>query len=156
MVNATLVLESDEQIKADLEVAKSLADDIEHQISQHANTLPDVARKMAKALSCVSTTDDPKWLANVLVEHLNAFVKDENIQPDIQMMVSTRAECSDAIVEHPYIVAYEEEDGEYSLGVLGLLNGMIALSGYRIAAIYRAGRLSSFGLIRIDSEGVDA
>lgn len=119
----------------DISNAIAFAQDIEHQIACHADTLPEVTRRVATALVALAERNQPDWFAKELVEKLNILLENRDVARDIGKLIDTRVPCSDATANHRHISTYDGEDGP-RLGVLGLLNGLLFLSEKTVCATF--------------------
>jgi hypothetical protein len=76
---------------------------------------------------------DNSQLADVLIERLNHLISDLDVRKDISTLIETRVACSAATLDHPTIQASsparaaDGATGAPSVGVLGLLNGLVGV-----------------------------
>lgn len=61
-------------------------------------------------------------LAKQIVEFVNDLMASD---PDaVRSLFESRTACNETIAAHPTVVVGDDEDGEFTLGLLGLLNGL--------------------------------
>jgi hypothetical protein len=89
-----------------------------------------------------------------VVAYLNELVSLD--RDAMEHLIETRVRCNDKIVEHPTVQVMKGEDGNMTVGLLGILNGLVGTQpdesskpgwGF-IAASYDDGKLVKF--VRID------
>jgi hypothetical protein len=78
-----------------------------------------------------------KQIAERFVATLNELVELDN--KAIRNLILNKVECNEAIADHPTVQVGLQCDGQYSIGALGLLNGLVGIQddgwGY-IAAVF--------------------
>jgi hypothetical protein len=68
---------------------------------------------------------------NKAVEAMNQALKDD---PEaIQKLLDFRVPCNEKLANHPTVQVRQEADGTFSVGALGLLNGVLGESQGRLA-----------------------
>ena len=67
-------------------------------------------------------------LADVVITRLNAILSSsEEVRSDIERLVETRIPCSPGTLAHPTIQAVGNPSGGFTIGFLGLLNGLVGV-----------------------------
>lgn len=84
---------------------------------------------------------------NAFLGYLNNIVKHD---PEaLTSIIEHRVDCSDFLINHPNIPVYKCPDDVYRIGMLGIIQGFFAESGYKIVANYAEdGWISSFSLTK--------
>jgi hypothetical protein len=77
-------------------------------------------------------------LADEIIARLNELIKNDDVRSIIQRLINNRLECVTALDEHPTVQAVGIEGGGFSVGLLGILNGIVGYDeknegGYIIA-----------------------
>ena len=79
-----------------------------------------------------------KELARRFIDTLNGLVKLD--REAIEKLILHRVECNEELSNHPTVQVRQEQKNEYSLGTLGLLNGLVGIQddgwGYIAANFY--------------------
>jgi hypothetical protein len=71
---------------------------------------------------------EDELLADTIIERLNRLLEDPYVRADIETLIETRVPCSKATLDHPTIQAVVvEENGTPTIGLLGLLNGLVGV-----------------------------
>jgi hypothetical protein len=85
-----------------------------------------------------------------VVELLNGLCQSDPVA--MGKLIENRVPCSDTLIEHPSIQVISNENGQTTLGVLGILNGFFGadVNGWGAIAAVREedGRVTEFKVIR--------
>lgn len=82
-----------------------------------------------------------KELAQEIITRLNRLieVEDEDIKDDIFRLMKNKIQCYSTIEDHPYITVDSKMDSvctnHYFLGTLGILNGILESTDFKIAMV---------------------
>lgn len=66
---------------------------------------------------------EPEALADYIIKFLNELAEADPAL--MHKLVETRVPCNEVIAEHPTVQVQKVEDGEYVVGLLGILNGIV-------------------------------
>ena len=66
-----------------------------------------------------------KELAQSICTRLNTLLEDPGVREALQLLIETRVPVSEAVADHPTIQCQGESPTECSVGILGMLNGII-------------------------------
>ena len=67
-------------------------------------------------------------LADVIIDRLNALIRDSEIANDLAKLIEARVHCSLKASEHPSLQVLQIKEGEPPLlGFLGVLNGLVGV-----------------------------
>jgi hypothetical protein len=93
-----------------------------------------------------ATMLENKELAQTICDRLNTLLQDPGVREALQKLIDTRVPVSEDVANHQTIQCQEESPTECSLGLLGVLNGIIGGSpGYLMASLNDdSGELLSF------------
>ena len=82
-----------------------------------------------------------------ICELLNSLLKIDH--DAIEQLVETRVPCNEALANHPNVPVLLLDDGQTKVGLLGILNGIIAGAGDDriLVGIYDENKLMKFELI---------
>ncbi len=70
--------------------------------------------------------DSRRRLAERIAKLLNDVI-DETDPEELGIFLAHRVSCSRALADHPTVQVLTEEDGTLSVGILGLLNGLVGV-----------------------------
>ena len=91
-------------------------------------------------------------LAQIICTRLNTLLEDPGVREALQLLINTRVPVNEAVADHPTIQCSGTNPSEYSVGFLGIINGIIGGKGGHFIANFddNSGQLLHFGTRTID------
>jgi len=87
-----------------------------------------------------------KLSADIIIERLNSMAEADS--DAVMRLIETRVTCNDELAEHPTCQVGQDESGECTVGLLGILNGILGKDskgwGYLCAELDDNGKLIRF------------
>jgi hypothetical protein len=69
-------------------------------------------------------------LADEIIRRLNDLLKDSTVRSNLTQLIEQRVVCSPALNDHPTVQVNVDKDGTCTVGLLGMLNGLVGVIGH--------------------------